>query len=242
MTSPGPALAAVRLTRRFATGAGVTDVSLGIAPREIVALVGLNGAGKTTLMRLLLGMLRPTEGTAVLLGQTLAKIPQRTWSNIGHAIETSPGYPDLTVRRNLEISARLRGVRARQAAISVVVDEFDIGGYLSQNVRTLSMGNRQRAGLAAALVHDPRVIVLDEPTNALDPSGVIRLRESLLRRSADGAAILVSSHHLDEVARFADRILVMNRGRLIGELPPHTPELEHVLFETLRSDDAERGL
>ena len=105
----------------------------------------------------------------------------------------------------------------------------------------MSLGNRQRVGLAAALQHDPSVIVLDEPTNALDPAGVIRLRESLLRRANDGAAILVSSHHLDEVARIADRIVVINRGRLIGDLDPATHDIEHGFFETVRIDD-ERGV
>jgi len=92
--------------------------------------------------------------------------------------------------------------------------------------------------VAAALQHDPRVIVLDEPTNALDPAGVIRLRESLLRRADSGAAILVSSHHLDEVARIADRIILMNGGRLIGELDPATTEIERAFFEAVRLDDA----
>jgi ABC-2 type transport system ATP-binding protein len=109
--------------------------------------------------------------------------------------------------------------------------------YASRRVRTLSLGNKQRVGLVAALQHDPSIIVLDEPTNSLDPAGVIRLRESLLRRAGDGAAILVSSHHLDEVARIADRIVVMNAGRLIGELDPATPEIERAFFETVRADD-----
>jgi ABC-2 type transport system ATP-binding protein len=240
MSAPPPAratLVAEGLTRRFPNGAGVTDVDLSIHAGEVVALVGLNGAGKTTLMRLLLGMLRPTSGSVRLLGSALADLPLREWASIGHAIDTTAGYPDLSVRRNLEVAAILHGVPSPARAMGAVVNDFDIASYLPQKTRTLSMGNRQRAGLAAALLHDPLVIVLDEPTSALDPAGVIRLRESLLRRAAAGAAILVSSHHLDEVARFADRIVVMNRGRLIGELPPHAPELERVLFETLRADD-----
>ena len=109
--------------------------------------------------------------------------------------------------------------------------------YADRRVRSLSLGNKQRVGLAAALQHDPNVIVLDEPTNSLDPAGVIRLRESLLRRAGDGAAILVSSHHLDEVARIANRIVVMNAGRLIGDLDPATQEIEHAFFEVVRIDD-----
>jgi len=234
------ALAAEHVTRRFRTGAGVADADLEVHHGEVVALVGLNGAGKTTLMRLLLAMLRPQSGIVRLFGRALSESPQDDWASVGHAIATAPGYPDITVRRNLEMSAVLRGVSDRAAAIDAVVDEFGLVSYLAVKTRTLSTGNRQRAGLAAALVHAPRAIVLDEPTNALDPAGVIRLRESLLRRAGQGAAILVSSHHLDEVARFADRILVMNQGRLIGELPPHAPELERMLFETLWRDDETR--
>jgi len=243
MSSPDPAIAlcARGVTRRFARGGGVDDVDLDLRPGEVVALLGHNGAGKTTLMRLLIGMLRPHSGTVRLFGAALNRAPHVAWSAVGHAIEGAPGYPDLSVRRNLELSARLRGVGDLDRAIDTVIREFDIASYLQYKTRTLSAGNRQRAGLAAALIHDPTVIVLDEPTSALDPSGVILLRESLLRRAGDGAAILVSSHHLDEVARFADRILVMNRGHLLGELPPHEGDLEHLLFETLRLDDERRS-
>jgi ABC-2 type transport system ATP-binding protein len=121
--------------------------------------------------------------------------------------------------------------------VTGIVAELALEPYTERRVRSLSLGNKQRVGLAAALQHDPSIIVLDEPTNSLDPAGVIRLRESLLRRAGESAAILVSSHHLDEVARIADRIVVMNAGRLIGDLDPGTPEIEHAFFEAVRLDD-----
>jgi len=231
------ALALDKATRVFKNGSGIFDIDLELASGSIVALVGLNGAGKSTLMRVMLGMLRPQSGHARLNGHDLDSAPLAEWARVGHLVEYPLAYPELTARRNLELSARLRGVADVTAAIDRTIREFALEQYAGRRVRTLSLGNRQRVGVAAALQHDPSTIVLDEPTNALDPAGVIRLRESLLRRAADGAAILVSSHHLDEVARIADRIVVMNAGRLIGDLAPDTPEIERAFFEAVRADD-----
>ena len=224
-------------TRAFKNGAGIFDIDLDLRPGQIVALVGLNGAGKSTLMRVMLGMLRPQRGQVRLSGLPLASAPISEWAKVGHLVEYPLAYPELTARRNLELSARLRGVVDVLGAVDRVLGEFALEQYSNRRVRALSLGNRQRVGVAAALQHDPSVIVLDEPTNALDPAGVIRLRESLVRRAGAGAAILVSSHHLDEVARIADRIVVMNAGRLIGDLAPDTPEIEHAFFEAVRADD-----
>ncbi len=235
------AIALERVSRHFRTGAGVSELTLAVEAGQIVALVGLNGAGKSTLMRLLLGMLRPDSGDAWLGTHAVAAAPLQAWATVGHLVEFPLAYPELTVRRNLELNARLRGVGDVRATVSRVVDELRLREYELRRVRTLSLGNKQRVGLAAALQHDPTVIVLDEPTNALDPAGVIRLRESLVRRARAGSAVLVSSHHLDEVARIADRILVMNAGRLIGTLDPATPEIERAFFESVRLDD-ERAL
>jgi len=231
------ALSVEHASRTFKNGAGIFDIDLEIGHGQIVALVGLNGAGKSTLMRVMLGMLRPQSGRVLLGGVDLESARISQWGTVGHLVEYPLAYPELTARRNLELSARLRGVADVNGAIDRVLAEFALDQYANRGVRALSLGNRQRVGVAAALQHDPAVIVLDEPTNALDPAGVIRLRESLLRRAEGGAAILVSSHHLDEVARIADRIVVMNAGRLIGDLAPDTPEIEHAFFEAVRADD-----
>ena len=230
-------LAASAATRVFANGAGVFDLDLEVSRSQIVALVGLNGAGKSTLMRVLLGMLRPDSGEVRLDGHLLSEAPIEAWARVGHLVEYPLTYPELSARRNLQLSARLRGVVDVDGAVGRIVAELALEQYASRRVRALSLGNKQRVGLAAALQHDPGIIVLDEPTNSLDPAGVIRLRESLLRRAGNGAAILVSSHHLDEVARIADRIVVMNAGRLIGGLDPATPEIEHAFFDAVRIDD-----
>jgi ABC-2 type transport system ATP-binding protein len=231
------ALSAAGATRVFANGAGVFDLHLHLIPGTITALVGLNGAGKSTLMRVLLGMLRLDSGDVRLSGHRVAEAPLSEWARVGHLVEYPLAYPELTGRRNLQLSARLRGVADPDQAVEAIITELGLEAYASRKVRALSLGNKQRIGLAAALQHEPTVIVLDEPTNTLDPAGVIRLRESLLRRAREGAAVLVSSHHLDEVARIADRIIVMNAGRLIGNLDPASGELEHAFFETVRRDD-----
>ena len=230
-------LAARAVSRSFANGVGVHDIDLHLRAGEIVALVGLNGAGKSTLMRLLLGMLRPDAGVVELGGVPLPSTEPGAWARVGHLVEYPLAYPELTARQNLTLSARLRGTSDPRATVHGILTELHLEPYADRRTRSLSLGNRQRVGLAAALQHDPTVIVLDEPTNALDPAGVILLRESLLRRAERGAAVLVSSHHLDEVARIADRIEVINAGRMIGQLEPNTPELERAFFESVRLDD-----
>ncbi|MDT0158335.1 ABC transporter ATP-binding protein [Microbacterium sp. ARD32] len=226
------------VSRTFRAGAGVSGLDLRLDAGEIVALVGLNGAGKTTLMRLALGMLRPHGGTVRVLGQDVARIAPSVWARVGSFIETPPAYPELTVRENLRMTAILRGVDER--LVEHTLKRWNLDAVADRRFRRLSLGNRQRTGLAAALQHDPDLIVLDEPGNALDPTSIIALREHLLARAASGAAVLVSSHHLDEMARIADRIVLMNAGRLIGELDTSGADLERVFFESIRQDDERR--
>ena len=224
------------LTRTFGGGAGVTGIDLDVAAGEIHALVGLNGAGKTTLMRLLLGMLRPDSGAVHIDERPLREAP---WSRVGHLVETPLAYRELDGRTNLLLAARLHGATTTAGTTMVhsVLTELNLGSYATVRAGRMSLGNRQRLGLAAALQHHPDVIVLDEPTNALDPSGVILLREALIRRAAAGAGVLVSSHHLDEVARVAHRITVVNAGRTIGTLDPTGVDIERSFFALVHADD-----
>ncbi len=193
---------------------------------------GLNGAGKSTLMKLMVGMLRPETGDIELLGRNIRAVNSSHWARVGALIEYPLAYGELDGRTNLALAARLHGVppTAIPRVVEEIVDELDLGRYAAVRARRMSLGNKQRLGLAAALQHHPDLIVLDEPTNALDPSGVILLREALLRRASAGAGVLVSSHHLDEVARIATRISVIADGRMIGTLDPDGIDIERRFF------------
>ena len=225
------------VTKLFASGDGVRDVDLTLAPGEIHALVGLNGAGKSTLMRLMLGMITPDGGEIAVDGVPFAAVTPERWARVGHLIEYPLAYPELSVRQDLTLSARLRGLapeRARMAGTSII-EKLNLGRFAERRTRELSLGNRQRVGLAAALQHEPDLVILDEPTNALDPAGIILLRKVLLERVAAGAAVLVSSHHLDEVSRIAHRITVINGGQIVGTLQPGQPEIEQAFFAIVQA-------
>lgn len=243
MSAPAARIEARGLVREFRGGAGIHGVDLEVASGEVHAIVGLNGAGKTTLMRLLLGMLRPERGEVRIDGVDIRKTGPETWRRVGHLVDHPLAYAELDARANLHAAARLHGLGRREAAAAVetVIAEFDLARYADVRTSRLSLGNRQRVGLAAALLHDPQTIVLDEPTSALDPSGVILLRESLLRRVGAGDGALVSSHHLDEVARIADRITIINDGRAIGTLDPAGVDLERAFFAAVHADDRARS-
>ena len=230
------------LTRLFAGGAGVRGVDLRVESKTVHALVGLNGAGKTTLMRLLLGMLHPDSGTVRLGGKRLDDLRPSEWSQVGHLVGHPLAYAELTVRTTLTLAARLHGVGRGLVGSTVddILAELELAKYADRRVRVLSQGNLQRVGLAVALQHAPQVVVLDEPTNGLDPSGVVLLREALVRRVAAGAAVLVSSHHLDEVARIADEITLVNDGEVVGNLDPGSHDLERAFFAQVLAHDESR--
>lgn len=233
-------LVAQKLSRSFGVELAIDDLDLRVEGSTIHAIVGLNGAGKTTLMRLLLGMLRPDTGTATIFGHQAAAAPGAIWARVGHLIETPFAYGELTVRENVKAAALLHGMADREANLAVdrSIAEFELGHWAQRKAGTLSQGNRQRLGLASALVHQPSVVVLDEPANSLDPAGVVFTRELLQRLAAQGAAVLVSSHHLDQLARVADYISVMHRGRIVGQLDPSGANLEETFFETVHAADA----
>ena len=232
------------LSRSFGVDHALADVDLSVRAGEIRALVGLNGAGKTTLMRCLLGMLRPDRGRAAVLGSDVSHGGAALWRRVGHMIDAPFGYPELTVRENLRAAARLHGLANVDAHVAGerLLDELRLTRWADRRTRSLSTGNRQRLGLGCALVHSPQVLVLDEPTNALDPSGVVLVRQMLTTAAQNGSAILVSSHHLDEMARMAGHISVLHRGRMVGELDPHGVDLERAFFAMILAVDTAEGL
>ncbi len=205
------------LTRRFGSFTAVADVSLTVGRGEIYGFLGLNGAGKTTTIRMLLGMIRPTAGSVQLADQPVLRGGRGPWQRVGCLVEVPYAYPELTVRENLEIFRRLRGL-ARDS-VDRVLTELSLGAYAERRAGTLSLGNMQRLGLARALIHEPEILVLDEPSNGLDPAGIVEVREMLLNLARErGVTVFVSSHQLSEVARLATRIGIIHEGRLIAEL------------------------
>ena len=196
----------------------VDSVNLRVKRGEIYGFLGLNGAGKTTTIRALLGMILPSEGTVKVLGQTVGPNGRGPWGRVGHLVGSPSAYPELTVRENLEMSRRLHGI-SNPAATSRAIDRLALGSYAQRKAGTLSTGNLQRLGLARALLHEPELLILDEPANGLDPAGVVEIRELVASLARDkGVTVFMSSHILTEVDRLATRIGIIHMGRLIEEL------------------------
>ncbi len=233
-----PAIVASDLTKTYGGRAVVDHLSLAIHPGEIHGFLGLNGAGKTTTIRMLLGMVRPSSGSVRIFGQPVTPRAHAVWSDVGYLVETPYAYPELTVRENLELVRRLRSLDD-PFAVGRVVERLDLVAYASQRAGTLSLGNAQRLGLAKALLHEPRLLVLDEPANALDPAGVVEVREMLRHLARDlGVTVFMSSHVLGEVDRLATRMGVIRQGRLVEEVD--TRELDRRRRRWLSVDARDR--
>jgi len=215
-TAAAPALELTGLTKKYAEVTAVDNLNLEVRSGEIYGFLGRNGAGKTTTIRMLLGLIRPDGGTARLFGCPVGTDRSRAVRQVGSLVETATAYPSLTVRENLEIQRRLLGAPPEET--ERVIALLGLSEYARRRAGRLSLGNRQRLALARALLGRPRLLVLDEPANALDPAGIVEVRE-LLRRLAreEGTTIFVSSHILGEIALLADRIGIIHRGRLIEE-------------------------
>ncbi|HEX9690272.1 MAG TPA: ATP-binding cassette domain-containing protein [Thermoanaerobaculia bacterium] len=206
------------LTKRFPTQLAVADVSFSVRQGEIVGFLGPNGAGKTTAMRVLTGYLPPTSGTARICGYDVVTHSEEARASLGYLPESAALYPEMRVREYLTYRARLEGVRGAEIRKQV---EESIGSCLleevaNRKVENLSRGYRQRTALAGALVHQPAVLILDEPTVGLDPAQIIRIREAI-RRLGRERAVLLSTHILPEVDAVCDRVLIIDRGRIVAE-------------------------
>lgn len=219
------------LTKVYGGTVAVNDVNLHVKKGQIFGFLGLNGAGKTTSIRMLLGMITPTRGEAYILGEKVKAGGFGRWNHVGYIVETPYSYPELTVKENLEIVWKLRGMKDR-SSISRIIELLKLEKYASVKAKHLSLGNGQRLGIAKALIHRPEILILDEPTNGLDPAGIVEVRE-LLRSLAEneGVTILVSSHNLDEVSRMASNIGIIHNGRLVREMD--TIQLEKELRKSL---------
>jgi ABC-2 type transport system ATP-binding protein len=207
-----------QLSKDYGPVHAVDAIDLRVKPGEIYGFLGLNGAGKTTTIRALLGMIRPSQGSVKVLGQPVGPNGRGPWRRIGHMVEQPAAYPELTVRENLEIARRLQGIVNKQAT-DRVIGQLKLDTYADRRAGALSTGNFQRLGLARALLHEPELLILDEPANGLDPAGVVEIR-SLLEDLAHekGVTVFMSSHILTEVDRLATRIGIIHNGHLIEEL------------------------
>jgi ABC-2 type transport system ATP-binding protein len=211
-------VAASGLTKRYRDVVAVDRLTLNIKQGEIYGFLGLNGAGKTTTIRMLLGMIKPNAGVVSLFGTNVHPGITSIWERVGYMVEIPHAYPDLTVRENLEMIQRLRRLDDVNA-VPKIIKELELEHYASRRAGTLSLGNAQRLGLAKALIHHPDLLILDEPANALDPVGIVEIRNLLRSLATDsGVTIFVSSHILGEVSRLATRIGIIHEGRLVKEI------------------------
>ena len=209
------------VTKRYGPVAAVSDVSFRVEAGQIVGFLGPNGAGKTTTMRVLTGYLPPTEGTASVAGFDVLEEPVEAKRRTGYLPETPPLYPEMTVREYLTFVARVNGIAAaeRRGRIDRVMERTSIGDVAGRHCGKLSKGYRQRVGLAQAILHNPAVLILDEPTAGLDPKQIIETRE-LIKELAGDHTIILSTHILPEVAQTCERVVIINRGRVVAEDSP----------------------
>jgi len=212
------------LSKNYGAVRAVDSVNLRVGRGEIYGFLGLNGAGKTTTIRALLGMIRPSVGWVRVLGQPVGPGGRGPWGRVGHMVERPSAYPELTVRENLEVHRRLQGI-ADRSAVERAIGRLNLAEYADRKARTLSTGNLQRLGLARALLHNPELLILDEPANGLDPAGVVEIRELLESLASEkGVTVFMSSHILPEVDRLATRIGIIHKGRLVEELTAENVE------------------
>ncbi|MDA8049663.1 MAG: ABC transporter ATP-binding protein [Rhodospirillales bacterium] len=211
----------VGLTKRFGSFTAVDNVSFSLDKGEVLGFLGPNGAGKTTTMRMLAGFVTPTSGTAAIAGHDVEAEPVAARRALGFLPEGAPTYPEMTVGGFLRFTARIRGYRgtalASRVAAALALTELE--GVRLQPVETLSKGFKRRVGLAQALLHDPPVLVLDEPTDGLDPNQKHEVR-TLIRRLAPEKAIVISTHILEEVEAVCTRAIIIAAGRVVADDTP----------------------
>jgi ABC-2 type transport system ATP-binding protein len=203
------------LTKRYARHEAVRDISFSVGRGEVVGFLGPNGAGKTTTMRMLTGYLPPSSGTVAVAGLDVFRDSVEARAKIGYMPENVPLYEDMRVREYLKFRAQLKGLRGGRVRerVSAVIETCGLEPVRRRMIGTLSKGYRQRVGLADALVHDPELLILDEPTNGLDPNQIRQIR-SLIRRLGESRTVLLSTHILHEVEMTCGRVIIIDQGRI----------------------------
>src|SRR3954468_10511597 len=230
------AVNAVEVTKRYGSLVAVDDITVKVAQGEVYGVLGPNGAGKTTFLRMLFGLIRPDAGTLEVFGRTFDRDGTRTLDGVAGFIESPKFYPGLTGRRNLDLLAGLDGGASRDR-IDDVIDVVDLTGRQRDKVGGYSFGMRQRLGVAAALLREPKLLVLDEPANGLDPAGIRDMRALVTRLAASGLTVLLSSHDMGEVEQICNDVTIMRTGSVvyhgsIAELREQAPQQAHRLSTT----------
>ena len=206
------------LSKHYREIKAVDDISFSVNQGEIYGFLGQNGAGKSTTIRMLLTLIRPTQGEIEIFGYNLQKHRKEILRQIGAIIEKPDLYKYLTAFENLSIFARLSGIRATRSQLLQQLELVGLKNRVNSKVKTYSQGMKQRLGIAVALINDPKLIILDEPTNGLDPQGIADIRNLILQLSKlQGKTIFVSSHLLNEIELIADKMLILDKGRKIVE-------------------------
>jgi ABC-2 type transport system ATP-binding protein len=213
------------LTKRYGSLVAVDDLNFSVRPGEILGFLGPNGAGKSTTMRMIAGFIAPTSGRVSVCGHDLATDALAAKSVMGYLPEGAPSYGEMTVRRFLEFVADVRALTGerRTARLAHVIERLHLGPVLEQTIETLSKGFRRRVGLAQAIVHDPQVLVLDEPTDGLDPNQKHEVRTLIGEMSAD-KIIIISTHILEEVNAVCNRAIIIAHGRILADDTPQKLE------------------
>jgi ABC-2 type transport system ATP-binding protein len=225
------------LTKRFGATLAVDDLSFSVEPGRITGFLGPNGAGKSTTMRAILGLVRPTAGRTAVLGRPYSELEDPV-RRVGVLLETFDAHPGRTGRNHLRVLALAGGIP--RSRVDEVLALVDMSTAARRRVKGYSLGMRQRLGLAAALLGDPEVLVLDEPANGLDPQGIRWLRDFLRSLATEGRTILVSSHVLSEVAQTVDDVVIIHRGSLVRHAAMAEVEAMAAGATSVRSPDAER--
>jgi ABC-2 type transport system ATP-binding protein len=209
------------LSKRYPTLTAVDDVSFQVQPGEVLGFLGPNGAGKTTTMRMLAGFVTPTSGTASICGHDIATAPLAAKASLGYLPEGAPLYGEMKVVRFLEFIADLRKLDGdlRKRRLDYVTERLQLGKVLEQSIETLSKGFRRRVGLAQALLHNPPVLILDEPTDGLDPNQKHEVR-TLINEMASDKIIVISTHILEEVDAVCSRVIIIARGKIVADDTP----------------------
>ena len=230
---------AEELTRRYGETLAVDSVGFSIGGGEIVGLLGHNGAGKTTIMKMLTGYLEPSAGRVRVDGYDVADAPEAVQQRLGYLPENCPVYPEMTVVEYLDYVSGLRGVADSAAAIREVLAATDLTGRAFDPIGTLSRGYQQRVGVAQAIVHKPQLLILDEPTNGLDPSQTQQMR-NLILRLAENATVILSTHIMQEVDAVCDRVMILRAGKLA--LDERLTELQRSERMVLRTDAGQEAV